>query len=156
MQHRNLAAFARWFMAQAPTAWRIPPNPIHQIVTQSGTVRGVVLYRDGRYQAELFLITESAVFPAHTHPHVDAIEVMIAGNIEFVVRGQSFRQDLLAGHPPKFGTKVGVRAGVSHTAILHEGGGAFLSLQRWREGVPMTSVGLDWDGPPHRDFSGVA
>jgi hypothetical protein len=157
MEHRNLAAFARWFMSQPPTSWLIPPNPVHMIETQSGTVRGVVLYREGRYQAEFFLITESSKFPEHSHPNVDAIEVMIAGNIEFIIRGRSlFRPGLLEKHPPRLGTKVGVGAGVSHTAILHEGGGAFLSLQRWREGVPMTSVGLDWDGPPHNGVGGAA
>jgi len=45
---------------------------------------------------------------------------------------------------------------VPHGAILHEGGGAFISLQRWRDGVPITSVGLDWDDPPHHSVRGGA
>lgn len=155
--HRNLAAFARWFMAQPPTSWRVPQHPIYQFDMQGGAARGVVLYRDGRYQAELFIVTQSGVFPEHSHPNVDSIEVLIAGNIEFIVRGRSmFRPSLLEKHPPKLGTMIGVGAGVSHGAILHEGGGAFISLQRWRKGVPITSVGIDWNGPAHHDFRGAA
>jgi hypothetical protein len=154
MEHRNLAAFSRWFMSQPPTSWLVPLNPVHVIETQSGTVRGVVLYREGRYQAEFFLVTESTNFPEHSHPNVDAIEVLIAGDIEFVVRGRSLRRPGLLENPLKFAIRIGVGAGVSHTAILHGGGGAFLSLQHWREGVPMTSVGLDWDGPEHHHYRG--
>lgn len=155
--HRNLAAFARWFMAQPPTSWRVPQQPIYQFDMQGGAARGVVLYREGRYQAELFIVTQSGVFPEHSHPNVDSIEVLIAGNIEFIVRGRSmFRPEVLAKHPPKLGTMIGVGAGVSHGAILHEGGGAFISLQRWRESVPITSVGIDWDGPAHHGFRGAA
>lgn len=155
--YRNLAAFARWFMAQPPTSWRVPQQPIYQFDMQGGAARGVVLYRDGRYQAELFIVTQSGVFPEHAHPNVDSIEVLIAGNIEFIVRGRTkFRPEVLLKHPPKLGTMIGVGAGVSHAAILHEGGGAFISLQRWRDDVPITSVGIDWDGPPHHGYRGAA
>lgn len=155
--HRNLASFARWFLAQSPLAWRVPKNAIYEFDMQGGKASGVVLYRDGRYQAELFIITHPGIFPEHSHPNVDSIELLIAGHIEFIVRGQSkLRPEVLAKKMPTLGTMVGVGAGVSHGAILHEGGGSFVSLQRWREGVKIRSVGIDWDGPPHNSFRGIA
>jgi quercetin dioxygenase-like cupin family protein len=155
--HRNLAAFARWFMSQPPTSWRVPQNATYQFDMQGGKASGVVLYRAGRYQAELFIVTQTGVFPEHSHPNVNSIEVLLAGHIEFIVRGRSmFRPEVIAKRLPTQGTMVGVGAGVPHGAILHEGGGSFISLQRWREGVPITSVGIDWDGPPHHDFRGAA
>lgn len=152
--HRNLAAFARWFMAQPPTAWIVPPQPVYQLNLQGGDLRGVVLYREGRYQAELFIAARGGVFPEHTHPNVDSIEVLLGGSIEFIVRGRSTLRHV---HKPRAqGVMFGVGAGVPHSAVIHEGGGAFISLQRWREGVRTTCVGLDWDGPPHHSFSGAA
>lgn len=157
MAHRNLAAFARWFMKQPPTAWIVPQFATYQFDMQGGKASGVVLYRDGRYQAELFIVTQTGVFPEHSHPNVSSIEVLLAGHIEFIVRGRSMLPpEVLAKKTPTLGTMVGVGAGVSHGAVLHEGGGAFISLQKWREGVPITSVGLDWDGPPHHAVCGAA
>lgn len=157
MSHRNLAAFARWFMAQPPTAWRVPQYATYEFDAQGSQVSSVILYRDGRYQAELFMSTQSGVFPEHAHPNVSSIEVMIAGRIEFKVRGRSmFPPAVFSNNLPTQGMMVGVGAGVPHGAIVHEGGGAFISLQRWRDGVPITSVGVDWDGPAHHGFRGAA
>lgn len=149
--HRNLAAFARWFLSQPPTAWRAPPCATYEFDAQGSKVSSVILHRDGRYQAELFMGTQSGMFPEHAHPNVDSIEVMIAGRIEFMIRGRpAFSGEVFA----KNGMVIGVGAGVAHGAIVHNGGGAFLSLQRWREGVPVTSVGIDWDGPAHHGVRG--
>lgn len=155
--HRNLAAFARWFMAQPPTAWMLPPQATYEFEAQGSKVSSVILYRAGRYQAELFMSTQAGVFPEHSHPNVDSIEVMLAGGIEFTVRGRAaFRPEVVKKHSRTQGMMIGVAAGVPHGAIVREGGGAFISLQRWRGSLPVTSVGIDWDGPPHHSFRGAA
>lgn len=101
--------------------------------------------------------TDAGVFPEHAHPNVNSIEVMLAGHIQFTVRGRSmFPPEVFTSNTSTQGMMVGVGAGVSHGAIVHDGGGAFISLQRWRDGVPITSVGIDWSGPPHRSFRGAA
>lgn len=101
--------------------------------------------------------TQAGIFPEHNHPNVDSIEVMLAGRIEFTVRGRpAFRREVLEKNPCTQGMMIGVAAGVPHGAIVGEGGGAFISLQRWRQGVPITSVGIDWNGPPHHSFRGAA
>lgn len=155
--HRNLAAFARWFMSQPPTVWRVPPSAMYEFAAQGSTVNSVVLYRDGRYQAELFTIMQSGTFPEHAHPHVSSLEVLIAGRIDFTVRGHpALPTELLAKNQPTHGFVIGIGAGVTHGGTVHEGGAAFLSLQRWRDDVPVTSVGLDWDGPAHHGVRGGA
>lgn len=155
--HRNLAAFARWFMSQPPTAWCAPPCATYEFDAQGSKVSSVVLHREGRYQAELFMGTQAGIFPEHAHPNVHSIEVMIAGRIEFTVRGRpAFPAEVFAKNLPTQGMMIGVGAGIPHGAVVREGGGAFLSLQQWREGVPVTSVGIDWDGPAHHGVRGGA
>lgn len=155
--HRNLAAFARWFMAQPPTAWRTPAHATYEFDAQGSKVSSVILYREGQYQAELFMCTEAGIFPEHSHPNVSSIEVMLAGRIDFTVRGRrAFPEEMLANNRPTQGMMIGVGAGVPHGAIVHDGGGAFISLQRWHGGVPITSVGVDWDGPAHHGMRGAA
>lgn len=143
-------------MSQPPTAWRFPRYATYEFDAQGSTVNSVVLYRDGRYQAELFMNAQSGIFPEHAHPNVNSIEVMLAGRIEFTVRGRpAFPTEVFARNDLSTqGMMIGVGAGVPHGAIVRDGGGAFLSLQQWREGVPVTSVGLDWDGPAHHHYRG--
>jgi quercetin dioxygenase-like cupin family protein len=135
----------------------LPASATYEFEAQGSKVSSVVLYRAGRYQAELFMGTSAGVFPDHSHPNVDSIEVMLAGQIDFRVRGRSvFPREVFENKLSTQGMMVGVAAGATHGAIVHDGGGAFISLQKWRDGVPITSVGLDWDGPPHHSFRGAA
>lgn len=154
----NLPEFANWLMEQPLSSLRPPKNAVYSYVTAGGAVHSLVLYRSAPYQAELFFglpAGSEGFFPEHSHPNVDSIEVMMSGQIGFTLRGRPVNTpDEVAGIAPDgsamlLGARVRVREGVSHGAKVGPGGGAFLSLQRWRDGVEPTSVGLDWDGPPH-------
>lgn len=156
----NLPEFANWFLAQPFQSLRPPKNAVHSYVTAGGAVHSLVLYRSAPYQAELFFglpVESEGFFPEHSHPNVDSIEVMLSGQIGFTLRGKpvNAREDVtgvaLDGSAALCGARVRVHANVSHGAWVGPGGGAFLSLQRWRDGIEPTSVGLDWDGPPHRE-----
>jgi hypothetical protein len=155
MTFRNLASFARWFLSQPFSSIRPQHNGVRFFQTSGGWVSGIVLFRDGQFQVELFCGSGAGYFPEHKHPNVDSIEVHLCGEIAFTINGvQMFRageisQVLDDGSSSISGKRVRVRPGVSHGATVGSTGGAFLSIQRWREGVTPTSVGLDWDGPQH-------
>lgn len=149
-----LEHFAHWFMRQ-PLGDFLTVAPKNGIMSY-GKVVALCLYRQGEFQVELFISTERGGFPhEHRHPNVDSFECHIAGDIFLTVNGEStasreavegVRPD---GSSPIAGFLVRVRPGDFHGA--HEDSeGAFLSIQRWMNGVTPTSVGLDWWGePPH-------
>lgn len=155
--HRNVVEFARWFLAQPFSALRPPKDGIYEYVTAGGTVHGVVLHREAPWQVELFSVApgRGGFFPEHGHPHVDSIEVLLGGEIAFTRNGRRVSADeevfgiASDGASPLCGAQIRVRPGVPHGASLGSAGAMFLSIQHWLDGVPPTSVGLDWDGPPH-------
>lgn len=155
MTHKNLAAFARWFLAQPFGSLRPPHSLVNVFETEGGIVVGTVLCRDPPYQVELFAGPGPGHFPPHRHPDVDSIEVMLGGDVGFALHGRPiFTDEQLAAVGPDgssavLGMRVRVRPGDFHGATVGRAGGAFLSIQRWLHDVAPTSVGLNWDGPPH-------
>lgn len=144
----RLVAFAEWFLTQPLAALTPPALP----VVSQGPVAHVVLYRDGQYQVEQYLLMQNkALFPPHRHPHVDTIEVDISGEILFTLDGVPTRSNVTLLIRSPFGetirkTAVRIRANQEHWVTVGETGGTFLSIQHWT-GIEPTSVVLDWDGP---------
>src|SRR5690606_14159995 len=103
MMFRNLADFARWFLAQPFVALRPPQVPVnyYEAATDAGAAKGaavtsVVLYRSAPYQVELFSVHASelgASFPEHRHPDVDSIECFLSGDIRFTIAGKRVATD---------------------------------------------------------------
>ena len=147
-----LDAFANWFMQQ-PLGNFLSRAPKDGLLNY-GRVLSLVLYRKDEYQVELFLSAEKGGFPSeHRHPNVDSYEVHISGEVFLTVNGENAaRREVVEdvrpdGSSPIAGYLTRVRPGDFHGA--HEdSSGAFLSIQRWLNGVQPTSVGLDWIGPP--------
>ena len=125
---------------------------------QGAILLAVVLYRRAPYQVELFCgAVESDLhsFAQHRHPNVDSIEYYLCGDVRFTVNGVRVLSDeALAstndeGEHRATGASVFVRSKDWHGAAVGKGGGAFLSFQKWKDGVEPSSVGLDWEGPAH-------
>lgn len=144
----RLVAFAEWFLTQPLIALTPPVVP----VLSQGQVAHVVLYRDNQFQVEQYLLMQkNAVFPPHRHPHVDTIEVDVAGEMLFTVDGVATRGNTTLRVQTPYGGEiekpaVRIRANQEHWVTVGDTGGAFLSIQEWIGGEP-TSVVLDWDGP---------
>ena len=128
----DLFAFASWWMATK--SLRPPLDNIHEDENYSG----VVLYRDGQYQVELFTIKKEAVGVPHIHPNVDSYECYVSGEIDFVISGQ-----LYSTKEGDVGQLTRIHPWDWHTGDSKKGG-SFLSLQKWLNGVSPTSVTLDW------------
>lgn len=142
MHFATLECFAEWFLQQRFVA--MTPVAIYDY----GGIRSLVLYRDTIFQAELFVIAPGAGFPEeHRHPHVDAFEVDIFGDIRLTINGKRRRPTAIVrqGHERPFCMNR-VRETDWHGASIMSKGGAFLSLQHWLNGIHPSSVGLDWEG----------
>lgn len=159
IEHRNLPAFARWFLSQPLLKLRSPANAAFTLVTNNGSrVEGLTLYSRGEYQAELFNIVPTpggSAFPPHSHPNVDSIEYFLAGHMQFRMGALEWPDELVFGQAPDgasalCGTIKRVRPGQFHGGDITPAGGTFISIQRWLHGVKPSSVVLDWIGPPHQ------
>lgn len=100
-------------------------------------IYGVVLYRQAPYQVQLFIMPPNSFIEDHVHPNVDSYEVFIGGDIAFRCDGEEYVQDVL-------GASIRVLPDSWHGGKFGERGGCFLSIQKWLNNVPPTSVGHDW------------
>ena len=128
----SVRKFAVWWMKNKP--FRVPPED--GIRAYEG-VYGVTLYREGPFQAQLFIVKHGEGSPEHCHPNIDSVEYGIAGADTFT----SERNHRIHG-------LICVAPGELHTAAADEHGGAFISFQKWLNGVKPSSVELDWEGGP--------
>jgi hypothetical protein len=101
---------------------------------------------------------KGAGFPEHRHPHVDSIEYVLAGEIDFTVRGRHIPRALVFeaaadGAAGLCGKIRRIRPTDWHGGEVSPKGGVFISLQEWLDGVEPSSVVLDWIGPAHRSVT---
>ena len=142
-----LTAFLWWFVDQPLMA--CAPAAIYSY----GPISSLVLYREGQFQVELFLVAPGAGFPSeHRHPRVDTYEVNVWGHIPLTVNGT--RAQPIAVQRPDGHTLyiTRVRETDWHGAEILPDGGAFLSVQYWLGMTTPTSVGLEWEGVPTSMF----
>lgn len=140
-----LLQFARDFMDRSIAT--LSMGSIHEF----GVINGIVLHRAGQFQVELFIVQSGTELPSHGHPDIDSLEVHLGGDIDFLLEGRSVLRGAMRNKMR--GHIIRVLPNQDHGARIGSTGGSFLSIQRWLNGVPPTSVGLNWSGPPHETLS---
>jgi len=130
----DLAAFASWWLQTRAF------KPPFDAITVYGNMTGMVLYRDGCYQVQMFMAQPNSVAPSHIHPNVDSYELFLSGDLDFIIDGIKY------SHKDAIGYSAPVRI---YPSYWHEGitgplGGAFLSMQKWLNNTPPSCVGKDW------------
>lgn len=128
----DLEEFKTWWEST-----RIFNTPKESPLDCVGIIYGVVLYRQGPYQVQLFILPPNSVIEPHTHPNVDSFEVFIGGDIDFFLGDELFNQNTI-------GDPIRVAPTAWHGGKFGPNGGCFLSIQKWLNGVAPTSVGHDW------------
>lgn len=145
-----LANFAKWYLSDLPNLPARPPMDGAVAVVEG--VSGVVLWRDGTFQVQMFVCAPNTNVPTHTHPDVDSYEAHLTGGIDFYIDGKLTIPQKAASKAGKngasrcYGWTARVRPYTPHSAKVGENGGAFLSIQHWLNGIKPTSVGENWDG----------
>jgi hypothetical protein len=140
MNWKNVEEFASWYKIN-----KFPMRPpIEDPVYATEISMSYVLFREGQYQAELYLVKPNTGSPEHSHPGVENIIMLMGGNVGLRVNG-------IDNIPPKglplfgvFGETI--RNNSSHALCCGDMGGAFLSLEKWDEGIKPTSVTIRWQG----------
>lgn len=146
----ELERFCDWFLKTMPVIGAVP---FHGAVSRIQDVTSILLYRRDNFQVQMFAVPGGTVIPEHTHPNVDSIEVYVGGNIRFSHSGRyiSAEGDIFANDGPlglasRRGMTVRVRPNDVHGGVFGEGGGVFLSVQHWLNGVKPHCVAADYNG----------
>lgn len=147
----TLEEFAEWYR---DNGFPIRP-PFEDPVYVTDISYSYVLYREGQYQAELYLVRPNTSSPDHSHPGVENIIMVWGGNVNTRQNGklldysQYYQQPNTDGTNQLFGKcSDKLTDGETHALIAGDKGGAFLSLEKWPEGVKPNSVTINWRGDP--------
>lgn len=151
----SVKEFAEWYRDN-----KCPIRPPHDgSVYVTDRAVSYVLYREGQYQAELYLIGPGEMPPEHTHPNVENMIMVLGGTLECSVDGNKLDAEPYWDKANADGTSAmfGVLTGELKYPSTHTVGGgprgvALISFERWPDGVKPTSISLDWEGPAVGDL----
>lgn len=133
---QTVEEFAAWYKE---AGYPIRP-PIGEKVYVTDISYSYVLYREGQFQVELYLVAPNTASPDHSHPGVENIVLVWGGDIGHTAASIS---------TPPFGVQAPtIRDGDEHA--LHAGakGCAVLSIEKWADELKPTSVSINWKGDP--------
>jgi hypothetical protein len=137
---QTVEEFASWYKNNGMPMR--PPKEDQVYVTEISY--SYVLYREGQYQAELYLVRPHTGSPDHSHPGVNNIIMLLGGDIG---TKQNNIINLIPSDVDIFGFfGPTINSGDTHALHVGERGGAFLSLEKWDDGIKPTSVTIRWEG----------
>jgi hypothetical protein len=117
-----------------------------------GVLVASVVHREPPFQVELVMGMPGQHVPAHRHPHIDAYEVHISGDLRVVV-GETpeitnAKLETAKVIPERWarGKSFFIAHTDWHAAKVGDKGAAFWSIQQWTGPVPLTAAGIDWEG----------
>lgn len=108
-------------------------------VFRTDSASSFCVYRDGRYQVEIYLIDVNAPIPTHQHYGADAVEF---DHIMFRATDESNLVDFLSRNTLRSGESHGggIEARAAHTGFY------LTSIQHWMDDLPMTTLSSRWVG----------
>jgi len=149
MNWNTVHEFRDWWLK----AGRPLRPPFEQPIFITDLVHSLCLYREGKFQVELYIIGPNKTSPSHAHPGVDSSFIFLAGDLEFGDKTGSFI-DLSDKQNPQpngahmlLGQTIDALDGEMHSVRAFQNGGAFLSFEYWKDKEP-DSVVLNWVGAP--------
>ena len=143
----TLEEFARWYKEND---YPIRP-PFEDCVYVTDNSYSYVLFRQGQFQAEIYLVKPNSGSPEHSHPNVENIILVWGGDAYPSYDGVASpavtpvaRAD---GTSSVFGS-MNRKMTDDHTHALQTGpkGAAFLSIEKWPANAKPTSVVVNWKG----------
>lgn len=142
-----VVAFKDWWMANGcPIA---PPfkSPIHC----TDIAYALCLYRNERFQVELYIVKPNTETTKHSHPGIESISMYLTGNMSFAKNDEDyvdlseFQKEGANGTHALLGTVAEENDGQIHSLKVGPEGGAFLIFEYWKDKDPV-SVTVHWQG----------
>ena len=148
----SLEDFATWYR---DAGFPLMP-PYDTKVYVSDITYSTIVFRRGKYQAELYFVAPNSEIAMHTHDH-ESMFVLLAGSMEGYREGGSgtsrlgkrYTGDGVDGVDPDYGTFADISViGENHGLRTLEHGCAFYNLERWAENIVPTSAIEAYIGEP--------
>jgi hypothetical protein len=146
---KTVEEFADWYKEKG-FPFRPPQN---NSIYRTNNASAVVLWREGRFQAELYIADANDATPEHSHPGVESIIVYLSGDGTTTINSKEVADpkpfwDLTNedGTSVLFKQSVRIDPNDTHGLITGDRGFAFLSLEMWPEDIDTTSVTVRWEG----------
>lgn len=147
--------FAKWY---EENNFPIRP-PQHNSIFRTNNASAVVLYREGQFQAEMYIADPNSLTPEHNHPGVESIILYVSGEGSTSVNEKEianpapyFNAVNVDGTSVLFKQKVRITPNDSHGLMTYSKGFAFFSIEKWPDGVTPTSVAAHWHGETTGDI----
>ena len=157
--------FAIWYLKRAKQEKCLPMKTIQNNCiykspdssrTKNSSASALTLYKQENLQVQLCIFPPHTEIPPHTHPNMDSFEVYIGGEPFFLIEGSEpeHHEDLEnfdnLKNKESFYNKLFLRSfriteETVHSANFGKKGGAFLSIQHWKNGVEPASQADDWE-----------
>jgi len=128
----SLDEFIEWYMTSGMPFMM----PIGSEVYRTENATSIIMFRQGRYQVELYVNDPLSIVSEHAHPDMDLIIIPV---------GRMYEN----GWSHAWGrTSELLKAGDTHDGNFNNPKGTvFLTFEHWKEGVEMTSASANWSGP---------
>lgn len=124
----TLEEFTKWYLGDE-TRLRFK-TPKDSFYSTTDAFDSFIIYREGRFQVQFYIMHKEEGVPDHSHPGVEAtICVWSFIHNKFITGGTTYDTQVHAGD-----------LNFEHLTPA-------LAIQRWDEGVDMSSVILQWCGP---------
>ena len=134
MRWNSVEEFAEWYK---DNEYPIKP-PVGEKIYVTDISYSFVLFREGQFQVELYLVKPNTFSPEHSHPGVDNIVLVWGGDI-----GHTAASILT----PPFGVQgPTINNGSMHELHAGNNGCAVLSIEKWHDGIKPSSVSIVWEG----------
>jgi hypothetical protein len=141
--------FAEWY---EDSGFPIRP-PQDNAIFRTNNASALVLYREEQFQAELYIADANDITPEHSHPGIESVIMFLSGEGSTTVNGkekvdprQYFNKINSDGTSILFKQKIRLNPIDSHGLICYSKGFAFLSIEKWPDGISPTSVAAHWQG----------
>lgn len=143
--------FAQWYR---DNGFPLRP-PFEDPVYVTDISYSYVLFREGQFQVELYLIKPNSGSGEHSHPGVENIIIPLGGDLWPSQAGWTPDMTDVLKHPSAEGTSLQFGSispkftpEMTHALSVKERGGAVLSVEKWPDGVKPSSLSIVWEGEP--------
>jgi hypothetical protein len=147
----NIDEFTEWYVKEGFPMRPPTTDPIY--VTDHSY--SAIVYREGRYQVELYMLGPNWETPVHSHPGIEYNIIFLNGTVYGFHNGEKLPDAVdytdianADGTNIAFGKHHSFSGESTHIAGTGHKGGLIAITQKWPEGVKMSSQSVHYVGDP--------